>query len=228
MFRVPQLGDPKGHLSDEHYEYASTYLARMRRILFLRGPMISSPPRSDGNSPSSISDDIMAMNVEDPTRPIYLVIDSPGGFVDSGLALYDVIKFSRAPVVTIGVTAASMATVILVAGVERLVFPSTRVMMHLPLGGIEGDVDTIKIRSEEMQRVKDALLDRYIECGVNAGLPDKSPAVIRKRVLKDIDREHWLGAEGAIKYGLVDRIVTPDDLFGLNPPGGVVIDGKNR
>src|SRR4030042_1307678 len=213
MFRIPQGGNPKEHLTDEQFEFAGTYLARTKRLIFLRGPIIGNPPRTDSYSPSGVIDDILAMNIYDSTRPIYIVIDSGGGLVDAGLALYDVIKLSRAPVITIGMTAASMATVLLAAGTERLVLPSTRVMMPLPIGGVEGDVNTIKIRSEEMQRVKDQLIARYMECGVTAGLVSKNEKQIRRQILKDIDRENWMDAEKAIRYGLADRLVQPGDLF---------------
>jgi ATP-dependent Clp protease protease subunit len=168
-----------------------------------------------------ITDDIMAMNNEDPKAPIYLVIDSPGGDVSAGMVLYDIIRMSKAPITTIAQNCASMATVLMAAGATRLMFPHSRVMLHLPSGAFQGDADTVEIRSKELTRVKNSLVDCYIECGVTAALPPsktgKPPAkaAIRKKILGDINRsEYWLSAQECVAYGLIDRLATSEDLFG--------------
>jgi len=209
---------------EEQLEGAQTYLGRERRMLALRGPIMSAPDRWDEFSASFIMDDIVAMNVEDNKKPITLIIDSPGGDLDTGMMLYDLIKLSRAPIITIGLDCASMATVLLGAGNQRLVFPHARLMLHLPVMMMKGGMDpkVFEIRQKEMERMKHEMVDSYIECGVNGGLDKGGTDIdgvtwpsVSKKILNDIDRELWLPAQGGIDYGLVDRIATPEDLFGI-------------
>ena len=214
MFRKPLEGNPKEHMAEENFEYAQSFLARERRILFLRGTIQGIGSRSDQFSPMAIGDDIMAMNVDDPTKPIYLVIDSPGGEISTGFVLYDTIRMSVAPIITIGASCASMATFLLAAGTTRLAFPHARFMLHLPQGMMGGDPKEMKIHSKEFSRLRDDLVQSYITCGVTAGLKSKSPEAIGRKILKDIDRIFYLDAEGAVKYGLCDRIIEAKDLFG--------------
>ncbi|KKL24767.1 hypothetical protein LCGC14_2412060, partial [marine sediment metagenome] len=159
MFRKPHEGEQKGHLHDDQFEFSQAFLARERRMLFLRGPIFGAnfgpTSRVDSFSPSIVGDDILAMNVDDPKAPIYLYIDSPGGDVGAGMVLYDIIRMSRAPIVTVAPNCASMATVLMAAGAERVMYPHSRVMLHLPKGAFEGDAETFEIRSKELQRVKE-------------------------------------------------------------------------
>lgn len=215
MFRKPQIGDKNGAYSIDQYEYATSYLTREKRFLFLRGVIAPATIRSDSFSPTSVADDILAMNVENSEAPITLFIDSPGGDVSTGFALYDVVKMSKAPIKTIALNAISMGTVILTAGVERLALPHARIMLHLPSGEIEGDVQQIKIRSELFQDLKEEIIDCYVERGVTAGLVGKTDKEIKKQLLKDVDREKWFTAEAALKYGLIDRVATVEDILGL-------------
>jgi ATP-dependent Clp protease protease subunit len=215
MFRKPQIGDRNGAYSIDQYEYATSFLTREKRFLFLRGPIVPATIRSDSFSPTSVSDDIMALNVENDKDPITVFIDSPGGDVSTGFVLYDIIQMSKAPIITVAMNAISMGTVILTAGVERLAFKHSRIMLHLPSGDIEGDVQQIKIRSELFQELKHEIIDCYVARGVTAGLVDKTEKEIKKQILKDIDREKWFTADTALKYGLIDRIVTREDIFGV-------------
>lgn len=212
MFRKLVEGDPKTYLLDENFEYAQSFLARERRMLFLRGTI--STERADQFSSISIGDDIVAMNVDDPRKPIYLVIDSPGGAIGAGFALFDLVRLSAAPVVTIGASCASMATFILAAGSTRLALPHSRFMLHLPEGMMGGDPKEMKIHSKEFNRIRDELIESYIGCGITAGLKGNSSEAIGRKILKDIDRIFYLDAEDAVKYGLVDRVATAEDLFG--------------
>ena len=217
MFRKPCPGDSRQHLSNELFEFSQAYLTRTRRLLFLRGPILSSPERFDVFSPAAIGDDIMAMNIEDPVTPIYLIIESPGGDIASGFQLFDIIKLSRAPIITVAASCASLATVLICAGTERLALPHSRLMLHLPSSGIKGDAEEIKIRSDLVQEIKAEMVDVYLKRGVTAGLKDKTEAQIRKQLLKDIDREKWLTTKQAMEYGLIDRVVTSADFFGALP-----------
>lgn len=219
MFRRPQIGDKNGAYSIDQYEYSTSYLTREKRFLFLRGPIVPAVIRNDSFSPTSISDDIVAMNVENDRDPITIFIDSPGGDVSTGFALFDIIQMSKAPIRTIAMNAISMGTVILTAGVERLAFPHSRIMLHLPSGEIEGDVQQIKIRSELFQDLKGEIVDCYVQRGVTAGLIGKTEKEIKKQILKDIDREKWFTAETALTYKLIDRIATREDIFGVEKEG---------
>lgn len=214
MFRKGVPGNPKEALHDDQFEYSQPYLSRERRMLFLRGVIAASPVRNDSNGPSWIGDDIMALNHEDQTKPIYVMIDSPGGDVTTGLTLYDIMKYSRAPIYTICAAGASMATIVMQAATERLCLPHSRFMLHLPSGGFSGDADEIKTRSELLTSLKDELIDIYIDHGVTAGLVGKTSKEIRKKILIDINKEKWLTTEQALTYGLVDRIATQDEMMG--------------
>lgn len=216
MFNVPRQGNPKEHLLDEHLVYSHEYLTEQRRILFLRGPMMGLPMRTDSYAPAGVADDIYALNIKDSTKPIYLIIDSPGGDISSGIQLYDMIKASRAPVITIGQSCSSMAASILAAGTERLLFPNSSVMMHLIQAQFEGNVEQLKIRSEMLQRRKEDMVSLLIADGATAGLKSKAltPTRIRKKILEDIDQEIWLSSQDAIDYGIADRLLTQEDLFG--------------
>ena len=86
--------------------------------------------------------------------------------------------------------------------------------MHLPEGGVSGDTKEVKLQTEEFERLKESFIDRYIDCGITAGLKGKTKKQLKKQILKDIDRVFWLDVEEAIEYGLIDRVVTSDDLFG--------------
>ncbi len=219
MFRKPMEGNQFEHLADGQFELATNYLTRKRRMLFLRGPlfgMLTPPmPRPDAYGPTVVGDDILALNIEDPKKPIYLWIDSGGGEVNSGLILYDIIRASKAPIITVAQSCMSLATVLMAAGSERVMFPHSRAMLHLPRSEFAGDSDAMEIRSKELSRVRDDLITCYIECGVTAGLDKPTKGKVRKQIVADINRaEYWMGAKDCIKYGLVDRIATISDMLG--------------
>jgi ATP-dependent Clp protease protease subunit len=206
-------------IRDDKYEYSFNYLTRERRILFLRGVISSYPGgysgRNDPHSPTVVSDDIIALNLENQEEPIYIIIDSPGGEVSTGMTLYDTMKLSKAPIITIGQNCASMATIILAAGDEKYMFPHGKLMLHLPSTQIQGDTKEVEIKTKEILKVKEDLVQCYIDNGVTAGLETPTATKIRKQILKDIEREFWLNADEAIEYGLADRIIEKDDLFGI-------------
>lgn len=205
LYRRPRDPQTGRVLHEEQFESAEAYLARERRVLFLKGPIMSIPGRWDDFSPTAVHDAVLAMNYEDPTKPIYIVIDSMGGSIDTGWTLYDVIRMSKAEVVTIGQTCGSMATVILAAGHRRLVYPHATIILHLPQGEMQGDPTEMAIRAEQLMRVRDRIVDAYLECGATKA---------KDQILEDIDREFWLDAQGAVEYGLADGVVQSEDLFG--------------
>src|SRR5579863_1585078 len=139
---------------------------------------------------------------EDPDKEIMLYINSPGGVVTSGLAIFDTMQYVRCPVSTtcLGM-AASMAALLLTAGTKgrRLALPNARVMIHQPSGGARGQVTDIEIQAKESRHMKDVVTD------ILAGATGKPKDVIHK----DIDRDFYLSAVQAKEYGLIDDVLPP-------------------
>ena len=132
---------------------------------------------------------------------IYLMINSPGGTVSDGLAIYDFMKGIRSPVNTV-VTglAASMAAVLAAAGVRRYATPSSEIMIHQPLGGVQGQATDISIVADHVQSVKKKLTDIL---AVASGKTFEELA-------RDMERDRWMSAEEALEYGLIDHIGIPE------------------
>ena len=146
----------------------------------------------------------------DSDKPISVFIDSPGGSIDSGFGLYDIIRFINAPVYTIGTgLIASMGSIILlsVPKERRLALPNSHYLIHQPLiGGVARGVATdLQIQAEEIAKSKDKLI-KLIACETG-----KSEDEVRA----DCDRDHWLSAEEALSYGLVSRIVSKRSELGF-------------
>ncbi len=137
---------------------------------------------------------------EDPRKDICLYINSPGGVVTAGLAVYDTIQYITCDVATICLgQAASMAAVLLAAGTrgKRLALPNARVMIHQPLGGAKGQASDVEIQAHEVVRIKRRLNEIMAS---HTGQP-------LEVVERDTDRDFFLDAEAAVRYGLVDRVV---------------------
>jgi ATP-dependent Clp protease, protease subunit len=135
---------------------------------------------------------------------IRIYINSPGGVISAGLAIYDTMQCIKCNVATICIgEAASMAAILLAAGTKgkRMAFPNARIMIHQPLGGAEGQATEIDIQAKEMDRVK-KLLDDIL--AYHTGQP-------LEVIEKDTDRDFFLTAEEAVEYGLIDRIVRPGE-----------------
>jgi ATP-dependent Clp protease protease subunit len=148
---------------------------------------------------------VLFLEREDPTADIDVYINSPGGSVSAGLAIYDVLTHVSCDVATTCVgMAASMATALLVAGTpgKRYAMPNARIMMHQTSGGYQGTFEDARIYLEEMAR----MYDTYLR--IVAERTGKDPEQIRK----DCDRDFWMSAEQAKEYGLVDAIVPPKPL----------------
>lgn len=160
------------------------------RKLFLWGQV-------DDNSAKHIIDRLLYLELTGPGKDIQLIINSPGGYVTSGLAIYDTIKSISSPVSTLCTGfAASMASLILSAGVKgkRFILPNARVMIHQPSGGAEGTAADIEIQVEELIKTK----------RLSAEILSKNCGQPFEKVMKDIDRDHWMTAEESIAYGIVD------------------------
>ncbi|HSP07844.1 MAG TPA: ATP-dependent Clp endopeptidase proteolytic subunit ClpP [Acidobacteriota bacterium] len=143
---------------------------------------------------------MLFLEAEDPEKDIQIYINSPGGSITAGLAIYDTMQFVRPDVSTIAIgQAASMAAVILSAGTpgKRLALPNSRVILHQPLGGFQGQASDIHIQAQEILRMKDRLIDILHQ-------HSKQP---REQVEKDADRDFILNAEQSKDYGLIDEVI---------------------
>jgi len=138
---------------------------------------------------------------EDPDKDIFFYINSPGGHVTAGLAIYDTMQYVSSDIVTICFgQAASMGAVLLAGGTKgkRMAFPNARMMIHQPLGGAEGQASDMEIQVKEMSRIKKRLNEILVQ---HTG---QSIKVIER----DTDRDFYLTAEDAVKYGLIDNVIT--------------------
>ena len=141
---------------------------------------------------------------EDPEKPLYMYVNSPGGSVIAGLALYDTIQHISSQVITVNIgMAASMASFILGAGErgKRIALPHSRVMIHQPMGGSEGQAEDIRVEAEQILKIKGTLVTMY----------SQMTGQTREQILKDLDRDNYMSAQQALDYGLIDKIVTSVD-----------------
>lgn len=144
---------------------------------------------------------LLFLDAEDPEKDIHLYINSPGGSITAGMAIFDTMQFVKADVSTICVgLAASMGAFLLAAGAKgkRYALPNSEVMIHQPLGGAEGQASDIEIRAKRILRMRDRL---------NRQLSEFTGQSLEK-IERDTDRDHFMSAEEALKYGLVDKILT--------------------
>lgn len=158
---------------------------------------------------------LLYLDNENSNQPIYLYINCPGGSVISGLAIYDTIQHIRSEVVTVNLgLAASMASFLLCAGSRgrRYALPHSRVMIHQPMGGAQGQAEDIRVEASQIMRIRNNIVKLY---SVMTGQTTE-------QVTLDLDRDNFLSAEEALKYGLIDEIVQPDDAkmkaLALPPP----------
>jgi ATP-dependent Clp protease, protease subunit len=143
---------------------------------------------------------MLYLDSEDSSKPIYLYINCPGGSVISGLAIYDCMQHIKSEVITINLgLAASMASFILAAGSKgkRLALPSSRIMIHQPMGGAQGQAEDIKNEAAQIMRIRDNLVKMY----------SMMTGQTQDRIVRDLDRDNFLSAKEAVEYGLVDRVL---------------------
>ncbi len=144
---------------------------------------------------------LLFLQSEDAEKDISIYINSPGGVVTAGMAIYDTMQFVKCPITTYCMgQAASMGAVLLTAGTKgkRFALPNSRIMIHQPLGGAQGQATDIEIQTKEILRMKKRL---------NEILADHSGQSI-ETIAKDTDRDFFMSAEEAVKYGLIDEVVT--------------------
>ncbi len=143
---------------------------------------------------------LLFLESEDPSKEIYLYINSPGGIITSGLAIYDTMQYVKAPVVTTCIgQAASMGAVLLAGGEKgkRYALPHSRILIHQPLGGTQGQASDIDIQAKEILRMREEINRILVK---HTGQPVE-------KVAKDTDRDYFMSPEQAIEYGIIDQIL---------------------
>ncbi|MBQ9591298.1 MAG: ATP-dependent Clp endopeptidase proteolytic subunit ClpP [Paludibacteraceae bacterium] len=168
----------------------------MDRIIFLGSEI-------DDYAANVIQAQLLYLDSADPGKPISLYINSPGGSVYAGLGIYDTMQYVSCPVSTICTgLAASMASVLLVSGAKgkRSALPHSRVMIHQPMGGVQGQASDIEITAREIQKLKEEL---YRIISEHSGKP-------YEQVYADSDRDYWMTAAEAKQYGMIDQILIRD------------------
>lgn len=163
------------------------------RVIFLNGEV------NDAVS-ALVCAQLLFLEAENPDKPIHLYINSPGGVITSGLAMYDTMQFIKSPVHTLCMgTARSMGSFLLMAGEpgHRMALPNASLHVHQPLGGVEGQASDIRIHAEEMLRTKDRVTRLYAQhCGRSY-----------EEVERDLDRDRFMTAEEAREWGLIDKVL---------------------
>ena len=143
---------------------------------------------------------LLYLDSDDPTKPIFLYINSPGGSVTAGMAIYDTMQYIKSEVTTICVgLAASMGAFLLSAGTKgkRLALPNSRIMIHQPMGGARGQATDIQIEAKEILRTREQL---------NQILADRTGQPVEK-IAQDTDRDYFMSADDAKEYGLIDQVI---------------------
>ena len=179
----------QGERGERSYDIYSRLLKD--RIIFLGGPI-------DDNVANAVIAQMLFLEAEDPDKDIHLYINSPGGVVTAGMAIYDTMQYIKPDVSTI--CAASMGAVLLTAGTKgkRYALPHARIMIHQPLGGVQGQASEIEIHAREILRMREEL---------NGILASRSGQDIEV-VARDTDRDNFMSAQDAVEYGLIDEVLT--------------------
>ena len=168
----------------------------MDRIVFLGAPI-------NDDVANIVIAQLLFLDADNPERDIYMYINSPGGVISSGLAIYDTMQFMRAPVNTICMgMAASMGSFLLAAGTpgKRKALPNSRIMMHQPSAGYQGSAADIEIQAREVIYLRDQLNRLYAE----------HTGQSTEQIEKDIDRDRFMSAAEAKAYGLIDDVIVSD------------------
>jgi ATP-dependent Clp protease protease subunit len=168
----------------------------MDRIVFLGAPI-------NDDVANIVIAQLLFLDADNPERDIYMYINSPGGVISSGLAIYDTMQFMRAPVNTICMgMAASMGSFLLAAGSrgKRKALPNSRIMMHQPSAGYQGSAADIEIQAREVIYLRDQLNRLYAQ----------HTGQTTEQIEKDIDRDRFMSAEEAKAYGLIDDVIVSD------------------
>lgn len=189
-FYIPYVIE-KSSRGERSYDIYSRLLKD--RIIMLSGEI-------NDDVASSIVSQLLFLEAEDPEKDIYLYINSPGGVVTSGLSIYDTMNYIRADVSTICIgQAASMGAFLLSCGAKdkRFALPNSRIMIHQPLGGAQGQATDIEIQANEILRIKKTL-NEILAKNTNQSI---------KKIEKDTDRDFFMSATEAKEYGIIDKVL---------------------
>ena len=190
MAYVPVVVEQTGR-GERSYDIYSRLLKD--RIIMLSGEV-------NDQVASSIVAQLLFLEAEDPEKDIYLYINSPGGVVTAGMSMFDTMNYIKPDICTICIgQAASMGAFLLSAGTKgkRFALPNTRIMIHQPSGGAQGQSTDIQIQAQEIQRLKDALNELLAN---HTGQPFE-------KVEKDTERDNFMSAQEACEYGLIDKVI---------------------
>lgn len=190
MNYVPMVVEQSGR-GERAYDIYSRLLKD--RIIFLGGPI-------DDNVANMVIAQLLFLESEDPDKDIHLYINSPGGVVTAGLAIYDTMQYIKPDVSTICIgQAASMGSVLLAAGAKgkRYALPYSRIMIHQPLGGAQGQSTDIQIQAREILRIRETL-NEILSCHTGQSV---------KKLTEDTERDNFMSALEAKKYGLIDEVI---------------------
>jgi len=163
------------------------------RIVFIGSPI-------DDDVANLVIAQLLFLEAEDPDKDINLYINSPGGIVTSGMAIYDTMQFIKPPVAAVCIgQAASMAAVLLAGGAQgkRTALPNARILIHQPMGGTRGQATDIKIQAEEILRMREHL----------NGILSKHTGQPLERIATDTERDYYMSADQAKTYGIIDQVV---------------------
>ena len=166
------------------------------RIIFIGDPI-------DDAYANLIIAQLLFLDAEDPEKDIYIYINSPGGYITSGLAIYDTIQYTRSNIRTICLGKAnSIASMLLASGTDgkRSALPNARIMLHQPIGGVQGQSRDVEIQAKEILQMKESLNSIYAK-------HTKKPL---KQIEKDVDRIFYMSAKQAKEYGLIDNVISMD------------------
>ncbi|MFZ9070507.1 MAG: ATP-dependent Clp endopeptidase proteolytic subunit ClpP [Burkholderiaceae bacterium] len=191
---VPMVIEQSGR-GERAYDIYSRLLRE--RVVFLVGPV-------NDQSANLVIAQLLFLESENPDKDVSLYINSPGGSVSAGLAIYDTMQFIKPAVSTLCMgMAASMGAFLLAAGEKgkRFALPNSRVMIHQPLGGVQGQASDIEIHAREILSLRDKL---------NSILAERTGQSL-ETIARDTDRDNFMSSDDALKYGLIDRVLVNRD-----------------
>ena len=168
------------------------------RVIFVNGPV------EDGMA-MLVCAQLLFLEAENPNKPIEMYINSPGGVVTSGMAIYDTMQFIKPPVSTLCMgQAASMGSLLLTAGAtgQRLALPNARIMVHQPSGGFQGQASDIERHAQDIIKMKRRLNEIYV----------KHTGRDYETIERTLDRDHFMTAQEALEFGLIDKVIESRDL----------------
>jgi ATP-dependent Clp protease protease subunit len=191
MIPIPIVLEQTGR-GERYYDIFSRLLRD--NIIFIGSPI-------DDNVANLVIAQLLYLEAEDPEKDIYLYINSPGGLITAGLAIYDTIQFIKPDVCTICIgQAASMAAVLLAAGTpgKRSALPNSRIILHQPFGGFQGQASDIAIQAQEILRLRERINEILMK---HTGQP-------KEKIMADVDRDFIMTPEQAKEYGIIDNIIS--------------------